>query len=677
MKNFKKIILIGFMFLFTFISLAWSSKSFAQNDVGKSEFEEKLNTREEDIPFIDEPTGDLPTDESYNSTLDNSSYNSGNNLYDSDLARRINKTIRGGTDLVKYLARELAFGNTNIAVRKYYSLTQLQKAIDEANFQNQLILEHDILDGNIYQDNHNWYVRIKFFISNPVTRRDMQRKLLDKAEAVLKQLVVPNDKIQTMYNINNYLVNAAEYDTEAFEKNLVNSSRLATGPLFDGKAICSGYSRAFNLLSTMAGYENIVELGDAKIETNNPNENKTEYHAWNMVKVNNEWYMVDVTWNDNDDLDNAFLFVPRSIVYSTRIPDFRVKSGEYIAINRGQSYNHEYYHKTGMAVDSKNKISDIFVNYYNRLKKVPKYIRLGNVYASDYDIQNELMEFMSKSGTNGRISWYKYDKLGMRRFESNDYKLAENGIYNRDRSLRAGWYKSNGKKYYYDKDGQDVKGIKKIDGSTYYFRKDGSMHRGWLTLKGKRYVFTDSGKMVTGWRTISGNRYYFRKDGSMHKGWLKLNNKTYVFTDSGKMVTGWRTISGNRYYFRKDGSMHTGWLKLNNKVYVFTNSGKMVTGWRTISGNRYYFKKDGSMHKGWLKLNNKTYVFTDSGKMVTGWKTIGGSKYYFEKSGVMHIGWLELSGKKYYLQSNGKMAKGKLKIGNKFYTFDKNGVLIK
>jgi len=62
------------------------------------------------------------------------------------------------------------------------------------------------------------------------------------------------------------------------------------GPILYGRAICLGYTTAFQLLMDMADVECITVCGAAY--------QSTEDHAWNMVRLDGEWYCVDMTWDD-------------------------------------------------------------------------------------------------------------------------------------------------------------------------------------------------------------------------------------------------------------------------------------------------------------------------------------------------------------------------------------------
>lgn len=59
------------------------------------------------------------------------------------------------------------------------------------------------------------------------------------------------------------------------------------GVLVEGQGICLGYATTFQLLTELAGVECITVVGARK-------ENR-EDHAWNMVRLEGEWYCVDST----------------------------------------------------------------------------------------------------------------------------------------------------------------------------------------------------------------------------------------------------------------------------------------------------------------------------------------------------------------------------------------------
>ncbi|MDR0818200.1 MAG: DUF4358 domain-containing protein [Oscillospiraceae bacterium] len=94
--------------------------------------------------------------------------------------------------------------------------------------------------------------------------------------------------------IHDWIVNWASYDKE-----VQNNSPDAKpepdnfnpyGVIFHKKAICSGYTSTFQLFMDMLGIECISVDG---ISTRTGG-----VHAWNMIRLYDEWYCVDVTWDD-------------------------------------------------------------------------------------------------------------------------------------------------------------------------------------------------------------------------------------------------------------------------------------------------------------------------------------------------------------------------------------------
>ncbi len=64
------------------------------------------------------------------------------------------------------------------------------------------------------------------------------------------------------------------------------------GAFMNGLAVCEGYATLANRMLFMAGIPNITVSGSGSATST------TEDHAWNMVDLNNDWYQLDITWDD-------------------------------------------------------------------------------------------------------------------------------------------------------------------------------------------------------------------------------------------------------------------------------------------------------------------------------------------------------------------------------------------
>ena len=109
--------------------------------------------------------------------------------------------------------------------------------------------------------------------------------------SVLKNLPSGNDFEREEY-INNYIIENCKYDDAAAQtENIEGNENDAYGALVDGKAVCEGYARAFQLLCNKANIDCVLLSGTAD----------SDNHAWNGVKIGGDWYQIDVTWDDVDD----------------------------------------------------------------------------------------------------------------------------------------------------------------------------------------------------------------------------------------------------------------------------------------------------------------------------------------------------------------------------------------
>ena len=159
---------------------------------------------------------------------------------------------------------------------------------------------------------------------------------------------------------------------------------------------------------------------------------------------------------------------------------------------------------------------------------------------------------------------------------------------------------------------------------------------GLQTINGKQYYFDNEGRQVKGhFVTINNQRYFLDGDSGeiARSRFVTENNKWYYVDGNGKLVKGAQVINGNHYYFNNDYSQVKGaWA---NGRYYDGDSGQAVT-------NR--FVQVGA---------NKWAYLNQNGQKVVGLQHINGKLYYFEGNGVQAKGkLLTYRGKKYYFDAN-------------------------
>ncbi len=114
--------------------------------------------------------------------------------------------------------------------------------------------------------------------------------------------------------VNDYLCDTVVYpDKEPY----ADESHTAWSAFKLGSAVCDGYSRAAKLLLNEFGIECDIVVGDCP----------GGGHAWNLVKVDGNWYQMDVTWNDGGSVWNPkareeYLLVTDDFMRQSRIWDY-------------------------------------------------------------------------------------------------------------------------------------------------------------------------------------------------------------------------------------------------------------------------------------------------------------------------------------------------------------------
>ncbi|AWZ49448.1 transglutaminase [Clostridiaceae bacterium 14S0207] len=94
--------------------------------------------------------------------------------------------------------------------------------------------------------------------------------------------------------LHDYLVKNARYDIEHVNDNPpLPEDHNAYGVLVKGVGVCESYAKAFCVLLKHANIECKYVTGKGQ----NP-QGGSERHGWNMVKLDDQWYNVDVTWDD-------------------------------------------------------------------------------------------------------------------------------------------------------------------------------------------------------------------------------------------------------------------------------------------------------------------------------------------------------------------------------------------
>lgn len=118
-------------------------------------------------------------------------------------------------------------------------------------------------------------------------QEDMQELEKVKTE-VLGKTQELSDSYEKELFIHDYIAQKCEYVEKAG-----GTYSSAYGCLVKGSASCEGYAKAMKYLFDEAGIESYLAVGTTEDENE-----KAQGHAWNIVKIGENYYHVDATWND-------------------------------------------------------------------------------------------------------------------------------------------------------------------------------------------------------------------------------------------------------------------------------------------------------------------------------------------------------------------------------------------
>ncbi len=119
------------------------------------------------------------------------------------------------------------------------------------------------------------------------TVQRMKEELTKSMQAALSCINPNMTAAEKVVQVHNYLALTCAYDYENYQTGSIpRDSYTAYGALVKRKAVCQGYSLAFELLMQQLGIPCVI------VESDSMN------HAWNAVQLDGAWYHVDVTWDD-------------------------------------------------------------------------------------------------------------------------------------------------------------------------------------------------------------------------------------------------------------------------------------------------------------------------------------------------------------------------------------------
>lgn len=149
-----------------------------------------------------------------------------------------------------------------------------------------------------------------------------------------------------------FIIKGCEYESNSHPSD--SEPYTAYGALVSQRAVCQGYTKAFQLLLSKAGINSINISGVSE------NQN----HIWNAVFLEDDWYYVDVTWDDNRDNPSYDYFnittkqLKKDHTINPEFNSVESENSEDMSLNfyipKCTSTEYNYYYKFGSHLDDMN-----------------------------------------------------------------------------------------------------------------------------------------------------------------------------------------------------------------------------------------------------------------------------------------------------------------------------------
>lgn len=188
----------------------------------------------------------------------------------------------------------------NIVVSEYLALEIVQDVYIKVLYDNPLFYYINQTVIRMQGEPGYWILLPEYlYTNNEINRINVEiRHVVNKVK--LKADTLKNNVFRLEKFLHDSVVKSVAYDYDSLKKEDCYNAHSVVGAFLDRKAVCEGIAKAFKLLCNEYGIKCIVVLGKADKKGVF---DEDSYHAWNMVKIGDESYHVDVTWDNLYDED--------------------------------------------------------------------------------------------------------------------------------------------------------------------------------------------------------------------------------------------------------------------------------------------------------------------------------------------------------------------------------------
>lgn len=127
------------------------------------------------------------------------------------------------------------------------------------------------------------------YFADNFSSQEQVEKALRQIDIIKKQVKanLQGSDYNKLKDLHDWIIEYMEYNLESTQRGTIY------GALIEKKGVCEAYARTYKTILDELGIGNVLITG-----TGTNSNGETEAHMWNYVQLNDNWYAVDVTWDD-------------------------------------------------------------------------------------------------------------------------------------------------------------------------------------------------------------------------------------------------------------------------------------------------------------------------------------------------------------------------------------------
>lgn len=154
----------------------------------------------------------------------------------------------------------------------------------------------------LLRKSYNVYISAKegeTYFADGFTSTEQIERAIGQIEETKNNIIrnLSGNNYKKIMTIHDYIIDNVEYDStyEAL------GTYSLYGAFIGKKCVCEGYAKSLKYLANSINIECEIMQGTATNSTG-----KTESHAWNCIKLDGNWYLMDSTWDDPIIVGNGY-----------------------------------------------------------------------------------------------------------------------------------------------------------------------------------------------------------------------------------------------------------------------------------------------------------------------------------------------------------------------------------